>query len=123
MCPGEPTSIELKAPFLISERIVDRLPRTHSASRELPLPHATIEAHKHVLLDLTRHDIMHDHIASRPAAGLEPELCLTTADAIDSLIERTVTTAWCRSRSGRYPGGSGRCTAVRRKDTHVVYDH
>src|SRR5581483_12442477 len=74
MRPGEGRGIVLDAVLLVGKRIGNGLPRTHTASCELPLARAAIEGRFDILLDLARNNIMHNDIARSPSRWLEPEL-------------------------------------------------
>ena len=87
MRPAIRAGVVLQSALLIGERERDGLTGTHAASRVLPLAIATVIAHIHVLLCLARNRIMNDHVASRPATGLEPELRRTAADVIHAFDE------------------------------------
>src|SRR5690242_6891255 len=71
MRPGIRASVILQTTFLIGERHGEGLPGTDAADIILPSPSAAIVRHIDVLLALAGDVIVDDHIARRPAAGLE----------------------------------------------------
>ena len=72
MRPRGPAGVVLQPVLLIGELILEHLTGIDIADRILPTRGTAVVAHVDVLLGDVRGDVVQDHIACRPAAGLEP---------------------------------------------------